>query len=125
MEKVKHDLLSWFRKQLRPELVNRIDSIVVFDPLSESDAGKILDLLLKETVAKPLAEDHGVQIEVDQNAKAQLLRLGFDPQMGARPLRRVIHERLLDPLSTLLLQQSLRKGARITVGVENGEIVIK
>jgi ATP-dependent Clp protease ATP-binding subunit ClpA len=122
---MKKSLIAWFRKQLRPELVNRIDSIVAFDPITMDDASKILELQIHRQVSLPLSEEHGVHLTIDPQVKTELLRLGFDAQMGARPLQRAISEYLLGPLSSLVLSKSLKKGSRVNCTLENGQIIIK
>ena len=89
----------------RPEFLNRIDATVVFHPLSSDSIMKIVDILLKDIEIRVL--DHGLFMHVTLPAKQFLVKNGFDPKMGARPLRRLIQDTIEDQLSELLLKGKL------------------
>ena len=89
---------------LRPELLNRIDEIIIFDPLTEADLEQVVDLLVND-VHKLLA-DRGIGLELTDAAKWVLVKEGFDPEYGARPLRRTVQRHVENPLSKLIWRAS-------------------
>lgn len=103
-------------KVFRPELVNRFDEIVVFKPLSEQDLEKVVSLKLESL--KKLLKDGGYLVEFTPELVAQLGTRGFDPVLGARPLRRLIQDSLEAKLSRMILQNTIPKGEVFSVGVE-------
>ena len=107
----------------RPEFLNRIDATVVFHPLSSESIMKIVDILLKDIEIRVL--DHGLFMHVNLPAKDYLVKNGFDPKMGARPLRRLIQDTIEDQLSELLLKGKFSAGDSIEVDCENDQIIIK
>ncbi len=96
------------RATFRPELLNRIDEIIVFDPLTEDDLKQIVELLLAD-VRERLA-DRNVGLELTEAAKAALVREGYDPVFGARPLRRTIERRIANPLAKRILAGEFSEG---------------
>jgi ATP-dependent Clp protease ATP-binding subunit ClpC len=109
------------REAFRPEFLNRIDEIVVFQPLTELELTKIVDLLAAE-VAGRLSEQ-GLSMELTEAAKALLVREGYVPAYGARPLRRTIQRQVETPLSRALLKGEFVPGDTIVVDVANGKLV--
>ena len=107
------------RETFRPEFLNRIDEVIVFDPLTEEDLGQIIELLLKQELSR-LAE-RGVEIELTDEARAALLKEGYDPVYGARPLKRVLQRRIENPLARELLAGKFPEGATVVVGFRDGE----
>jgi ATP-dependent Clp protease ATP-binding subunit ClpC len=107
----------------RPEFLNRIDSSVVFHPLSPDHIMKIVDILLKDIEIRVL--DHGLVMEVSLAAKKYLVENGFDPKMGARPLRRLIQDTIEDQLSEMLLRGKFSAGDSVEVDCVGDKIVIK
>ncbi|MBR2587230.1 ATP-dependent Clp protease ATP-binding subunit [Candidatus Saccharibacteria bacterium] len=102
-------------KSMRPELINRLDSILVFKPLSEKDVEKIFDNLIAD-LKKRLATQ-SIGLKIDEKVKSLLIKKGFDPKNGARPLRRAIEDNLESLLSEAIIKGDLKKGdvAAITV----------
>jgi hypothetical protein len=105
-EKMKEKLLSELKKSFRPEFLNRIDGVVVFHALTKEHIRKIVDLMLA-SVTHQLAEK-GVKLEVTEAAKDFLGDKGYDEAFGARPLRRVIQDKVEDKLSDSLLRGEFR-----------------
>jgi len=112
---MKEKVLGEVKKTFRPEFLNRLDGIIVFHELTEGQLRSIVDILIKD-LQKRLA-DHKLEIELTEEAKSWLAREGYDPQYGARPLRRVIERYVENPLSTELLKGELGEGNTITVDV--------
>lgn len=115
-DKVEQDL----KKMMRPELLNRVDKVVVFRALTKHDVTKILDLQvadLRERLVK-----HGLGIQLTASAKNYMLEHGYDPQNGVRPMRRLIQDTFEDHIAAELLHDKYRKGEIIEVGVRNKEL---
>jgi ATP-dependent Clp protease ATP-binding subunit ClpC len=121
-EAMRDKLLGELKKTFRPEFLNRIDSVVVFRPLTRVQIRSIVDLMLA-SVTNQLIEK-GVKLEVTEAAKDFLGEKGYDEVFGARPLRRVIQNMIEDKLSEDLLRGTFRSGDTVIVDYENGEIVV-
>lgn len=117
LESTKEAVLDLLKKSVRPEFINRIDEIVMFRPLSRKDVRKIVGIQV-ELIRKRLAES-GIQLEVTESAKERLAALGFDPQFGARPLKRVMQRELLNELSKQILAGEVSKDSVIQVDMKN------
>ncbi|MFV1996363.1 MAG: AAA family ATPase, partial [Verrucomicrobiales bacterium] len=107
------------RAHFRPEFLNRIDETIIFDRLSEADLAPIVHIQL-ERVRQRLARK-GVIVEISPAAEEQLAREGYDPAYGARPLKRVIQRRLLDPLSLDILEGKFLEGDAIRIDIVQGD----
>jgi ATP-dependent Clp protease ATP-binding subunit ClpB len=118
LEETKEEVLSLLRKSVRPEFINRIDEIIMFRPLSQQDIRKIVDIQV-DIVRKRL-EEAGVRIEISDAARNRLAYLGFDPQYGARPLKRVLQRELLNELSKQILAGKVQKDSVIFIDLKNG-----
>jgi ATP-dependent Clp protease ATP-binding subunit ClpB len=112
-EEARKEAMEALRATFRPEFLNRVDEIVIFNPLGEEQLGKIVDLLLVN-VEKLLAERH-LTLELTPAARELLLREGYDPAYGARPLRRTIQRLIQDPLALKVLEGSVLPGDHILV----------
>ena len=108
------------KKLMRPELLNRIDKVIVFRALTQKDAIKILDLQLAELQDRLVK--HGLAVKVSMSAKNYLLENGYDPLNGARPMRRLIQETVEDQIAMQLLGSKYQKGSVVSVSVKNGEL---
>ncbi|GEK92060.1 ATP-dependent Clp protease ATP-binding subunit [Alkalibacterium kapii] len=115
-----HSIKNRLQDYFRPELLNRFDGIVEFKPLSKEDLMVIVELML-EDVNEALTQ-HDITVEVDQSAKEKLVDLGYDPKMGARPLRRVIEEQIEDKIAEFYINHP--EPGKISATVENDKIVI-
>jgi len=104
------------KRTFRPELLNRIDDIVIFQPLGEEQLQQIVSLMLKET--ESLLEERALALEVDDEARSWLVKAGYDPVYGARPLRRAIERYVENPLSSKILAGEFTDGDRVRIGVE-------
>ncbi len=119
-EEMRNRVMEELRRTFRPEFLNRIDDTIVFHSLSEEDIRRIVDLMLKG-LNKRLRE-HDLQVEVTDEAKAFLVKEGFDETYGARPLRRAIQREIEDRLSEGLLEGKFAKGDRIGVDLREGKL---
>jgi len=101
VESTKDEVITLLKKSVRPEFINRIDEIIMFRPLSKTDIRKIVEIQFK-LVQKRLLES-GVKLDISEAAMDRLAKLGYDPQFGARPLKRVMQRELLNELSKQIL----------------------
>ena len=113
-------VMDALRGHFRPEFLNRVDEIIIFDRLSEDDLKKIVEIQLKR-LAKRL-EQQKITLDLSDSAKAHLAREGYDPVYGARPLRRTIQKEILDPLSIDILEGKVREGQTVYIDAKNGAL---
>ena len=117
---VEPEIQEMLRSHFRPEFLNRIDQTVIFHRLTQDELREIVDLILRSTERLLRAQDVG--IEVTDEAKDWMVKEGFEPEFGARPLRRTVQQELDNRLSTMLLGGSLGAGDLVTVGVANDDL---
>jgi ATP-dependent Clp protease ATP-binding subunit ClpC len=122
-DELKEDMMSIVRNHLRPEFVNRIDETIVFSALTREQIADIARLLLDRTKRRLRAQD--VEVEFSEEAVDLVAEEGFDPEFGARPLRRTIQRRLDNRLAGLVLSGSLNPGDRVVVGASDGELTFE
>jgi len=121
-DKIKEKIKSAVEKHFKPEFINRLNAVVTFHPLEREALLKVIELEIKKLL--PRLEKRHIYLDLDKKAKEFLVEKGFQPEMGARPLRRTIEEYLEDPLAEKLLQEP-QMGRRLLVTVENGELAFK
>jgi ATP-dependent Clp protease ATP-binding subunit ClpB len=113
-------VMDALRGHFRPEFLNRVDEIIIFDRLSEEDLKKIVEIQLKRLSRR--LEQQKITLDLSDSAKALLAREGYDPVYGARPLRRTIQKEILDPLSIDILEGKVREGQTVKVDAKNGAL---
>jgi len=118
---IKADVLQVLRDHFKPEFLNRIDDIVVFDQLSREEIAKIIDVQL-EKLRKNL-DERGIAIELDDSARELLIQEGYDPIYGARPLKRAIQTMIQNPLAVKLLKGEIGGGQTVKASAQDGQIV--
>ena len=118
-QKVQADVRRELGAKYRPEFLNRLDEIIIFQPLSRPEVGRIADLMLASVTAR--AKGRGVSVDVDQDFKDLLLAEGFSPKFGARPMRRTVQRLLENPLSECLLDGFARDGDSVTFGADGSD----
>lgn len=111
--KKQEQIMKDLRKYFRPEFLNRIDEVILFNSLSEDHITEIVNIQVQE-VEKRL-EEKNIQLELDKKAVEYLARRGFDPDYGARPLKRVIQRELLNPLANRIISGELKEGTKVKV----------
>jgi ATP-dependent Clp protease ATP-binding subunit ClpB len=111
-------VMDALRAHFRPEFLNRVDEIIIFDRLSEDELKEIVEIQLRR-LAKRL-EQQKITLKLSDSAKALLAREGYDPVYGARPLRRAIQKEILDPLSIQILEGKIREGQTVYVDDKDG-----
>ena len=117
IEETKTQVLELLKKSVPPEFLNRIDETIMFSPLSRQDLRKIADIQFR-LVQKRL-EENGINIETSEKVLNFLAKAGFDPQFGARPLKRVLQKEILNELSKQILSGKIDKGS--LVGIDLNE----
>lgn len=112
--RIRRAVMEVLRAEFLPEFLNRIDETIIFHPLGMNELTKIVDIQLRRL--QTLIAEAGLNIRVTDEAKRQLADEGFDPAYGARPLKRLLQQRIANPLATSLLQDTAKPGALIEVG---------
>jgi ATP-dependent Clp protease ATP-binding subunit ClpC len=116
---MKNRIMGELKKVFRPELLNRIDEVIVFHKLSKDEIKSIVDQLMKRL--REQMKVHEVSIELTDAAKEMMVEKGYDPTMGARPLRRAIQRFIEDPLADFVLGRSLQPGSTVLVDHVDGD----
>ncbi|MCE7932962.1 MAG: AAA family ATPase [Chlorobi bacterium CHB2] len=122
MGELRVKLMELLRQQMRPEFLNRIDDIIVFKPLTEGEIRQIVDIQI-DSVSR-LLRGNGIGFAITNDAKDWLAKLGYDITFGARPLKRVIQSKLINPISAMVLEGKFANGDTISVTVDDrGQIL--
>lgn len=120
---IKNKVMSELRETFRPEFLNRIDEVVVFHKLSREEIYKIIDLMI-DRIQNQL-ENQKVELELTESAKKLLLNKGFDPVMGARPMRRAIQNLIEDPISEKIISKEIKPGNKVIISADNGIMIFE
>ena len=119
-EMMKEGVLDALRHHFRPEFLNRVDEIIVFHALTEEDLKKIVDIQLEHLRRR--LRDRMITLELSEEAKSHIARVGYDPVYGARPLKRTIQREIETPLSRLILKGEVRDHTTVEIGLEGDRI---
>jgi ATP-dependent Clp protease ATP-binding subunit ClpB len=119
-EGVKREVMDALRSHFRPEFINRVDDIIIFHALTRAQMRTIIDIQLRGLVKR--LEDRKIHVELSDRAKDQIIEEGYDPTYGARPLKRTIQRRVLDPLAMRVLEGDFREGDNIQIDARAGEL---
>ena len=114
-------MLDVLRQHFRPEFLNRIDDIVIFDRIRPEAMRAIVDVQLKR-VARQVKDSRDITLAFDDSIRDMLARDGYDPAFGARPLKRLVQKRVLDPLALELIDGRIHDGMTVTVSVANDRV---
>ncbi|MFN8506466.1 MAG: AAA family ATPase [Dehalococcoidia bacterium] len=117
-ERLKANVENALREFFRPEFLNRIDEVIIFEPLTREELEKIVDLLAQEV--RDRMEERDIDFVLTQPAKDELVREGYDPQFGARPLRRTVQRRIENELARRILAGDVKGGQQVTVDFADG-----
>ena len=120
-QKMRTTIENALKRTFRPELLNRIDDVIIFHPLTEDNLKSIVNLLIRE-VENRLAE-RKIKLEVNEDAKAWLAQKGYDPIYGARPLRRAIQRYMENPMSSKILQGEFKEGDTIAISLDKDNLI--
>ena len=118
---MRRDVMDALKRTFRPEFLNRLDEIVIFNKLTDADIQQIASLMLREVANRIAAQ--GIQISFDDAVTATLAKEGFDPIYGARPLRRAIVRKIVDGFSEEMLSGRIQEGDRVRAVLRDGSIV--
>ncbi|MCZ2109437.1 MAG: AAA family ATPase, partial [Dehalococcoidia bacterium] len=118
-DRLKESVEKALREHFRPEFLNRIDEIIIFEPLTRDELQKIVDLLANEVRGR--MEDRDIDFELTQAARDEIVREGYDPAFGARPLRRTVQRRVENELARRILRGDFSEGQRVVVDFRDGE----
>ncbi len=122
-ESMQKDIMGDLSEHFRPEFLNRIDKIIIFNPLSKKDIREIVDLELNKLINR-VRKHNGLTLLLDASIKAEIAKKGYDPKLGARPVRRVIAELVEDKLSEALLQGKIKQGQKVKVSYAKKEVIL-
>jgi len=120
---VRKSVMELVRARFSPEFLNRLDEIVLFHRLSKDDLRKILKLRLDEVIQQ--LSDKQIELKLSEEAQEELVEKGYDPQFGARPLKRLLQKRIIDPLALALLNGEFNEGDKIVVENHNGDFIFR
>ena len=123
IESTRNEVFALLKTQMRPEFLNRIDEIIMFTPLDEQEIAEIVRLQVK-SVAKMLAKN-GITMEATDAAIEFLAKAGYDPEFGARPVKRVIQNMVLNQLSRDIIAQNIDRGKAIIIDNVGNELVFR
>jgi len=116
-------VMDALRAHFRPEFLNRVDEIIIFDRLTESDLKKIVEIQLRRLTKR--LEQQKITLDLSDSAKELIAREGYDPVYGARPLKRTIQKEILNPLSVDILEGKVREGQTVHVNAKDGALAFK
>jgi len=119
----KDKVMDALKDHFRPEFLNRLDEIIVFDILSHEAIKEIVNLRIK--VVKDRLTAKGIELDVSEQALAYLAEEGYDPHYGARPLNRLIQNKILNPVASYIISNGVKKGDAVSVSVKNKDILIE
>ncbi|MDP2685483.1 MAG: ATP-dependent chaperone ClpB [bacterium] len=122
-DKVKEKVMSALRDHFKPEFLNRVDEIITFHPLSEKNIREIVDLQLHHVFKR--LNNQGIELKITNEAKNWLGKKGYDPNLGARPLRRLIQTELLDALALSIIDGKITTGSIVNVSTKNNKLSFK
>jgi ATP-dependent Clp protease ATP-binding subunit ClpB len=122
-EGVRRQVMDVVRTHFRPEFLNRIDEVILFHPLSRTHLGSIVDIQARHLLRR--LEDRKIHVELSAAARELLVREGYDPAYGARPLKRTIQKLVLDPLARRVLEGEFGEGDNVTIDADGGALVFR
>ncbi|MDE6465047.1 MAG: AAA family ATPase, partial [Muribaculaceae bacterium] len=124
VEKTKEEVLDMLKQTIRPEFLNRIDEIIMFTPLNRREIEEIVGLQIA-SIQRMLRHSSGLELTVTPAALSFLADEGYDPEFGARPVKRAIHRLVLNRLSKDILAQKVDRSKPIVIDVADGDLVFK
>jgi ATP-dependent Clp protease ATP-binding subunit ClpB len=119
----REQIFALLKRTIKPEFLNRVDEIIMFQPLSETEVKKIVENQLK--AVQKMLEQNDVNVEFTKKAIDHIAKVGFDPQFGARPIKRVIQKEVLNELSKIILEEKVDRNCTIKVDEKNGTLIFK
>jgi ATP-dependent Clp protease ATP-binding subunit ClpB len=123
LNRTREQVFELLKKSMRPEFLNRIDEIIMFQPLTKEEIKKVVELQVN--IIRSMLEQNDIHMTATKNAIDHIAALGFDPQFGARPIKRVIQKILLNELSKMILEGKVEKESAIIVDEKDGKLVFR
>jgi ATP-dependent Clp protease ATP-binding subunit ClpB len=123
LNRTREQVFALLKQTVKPEFLNRIDEIIMFQPLTETEVRKIVENQLN--AVQKMLEKNGVHIDVTAKAVDYIAKVGFDPQFGARPIKRVIQKQVLNELSKIILEDKVNRDSVIVIDAANGSLTFK
>jgi ATP-dependent Clp protease ATP-binding subunit ClpB len=123
LNQTKEQVFELLKKDIKPEFLNRVDEIIMFQPLTQEEIRKIVELQLQKV--EQMLEKTTIKLSATKKAIDYIAKVGFDPQFGARPIKRVIQKEILNELSKMLLSEKVNKDTTIIVDEKNGQLIFK
>jgi ATP-dependent Clp protease ATP-binding subunit ClpB len=120
LDQTREEVFDLLKKSIRPEFLNRIDEVIMFTPLTEKEIAEIVRLQLKKIEEMLIAND--IHLDVTNEAIQLIAAEGYDPQYGARPLKRVLQREVLNKLSKMILADEIRKDKKIVISVKDSKL---
>jgi len=121
-EDYKERIKEALKDSFRPEFLNRIDEIIIFNSLDKKVLGKIVDIQLAELTEQ--LDEKGIKLSVDEKAKKYIIENGFDPEFGARPIKRLIQRVILDKLADHIIKGKVKNGSKVKISLDKSDITI-
>jgi ATP-dependent Clp protease ATP-binding subunit ClpB len=121
VNQTREQVFDLLKQSIRPEFLNRVDEIIMFQPLTQEEVRKIVGLQLK--LVQKMLENSNIKLTATKKAVDYIAKIGFDPQFGARPIKRVIQKNLENELSKMILEEKVNKNSVIVVDEKNGKLV--
>ncbi|MCL2691770.1 MAG: type VI secretion system ATPase TssH, partial [Candidatus Bathyarchaeota archaeon] len=121
LNKTREEVLSLLKKSIKPEFLNRIDEIIMFQPLTQKEINKIVEKQIGNI--QKMLEKNGIHMTTTKKAIEHIAKIGFDPQFGARPIKRVIQKEIINELSKMILSDKIDKTTTITVDEKDQQLV--
>ena len=121
--RMKERVMEQLKHTFRPELMNRIDEIIVFSNLDENELKQIIDILLRDLTKR--VEENGYSMEINAAAREIIMKEGYEPAYGARPLKRAIQKLVEDQISEEILKKTVEPGDKILIDALDGKIVVR
>ncbi|MGM4247086.1 AAA family ATPase, partial [Salmonella sp. NW245] len=116
-------VMAELKKAFKPEFLNRLDEVVIFNALGKEQIKGIVDIFFNEIVNK--VKERNIELSLSEEAKEYIAEAGFDPVYGARPLKRALYEIVEDRLADLILEGTVKEGSHVEFTVVNGEVEVK
>jgi ATP-dependent Clp protease ATP-binding subunit ClpB len=123
LNRTKEEVFSLLKKSIKPEFLNRIDEIIMFQPLTQEEIRQIVENQLKGV--QTMLEKNGVHVTATKKAIEHIAKIGFDPQFGARPIKRVLQKEVLNELSKMILAEKVDRNSTIVIDEKNGQLVFR
>jgi ATP-dependent Clp protease ATP-binding subunit ClpB len=123
LNKTRQQVFELLKKSIKPEFLNRVDEIIMFQPLTEEEVTKIVENQLKNV--QKMLEKNNIKMTITKRAIDFIAKTGFDPQYGARPIKRVIQKNLLNELSKMMLSEKIDQNSVVIVDEKNGNLIFK